>query len=297
MIKKYIQAARLRTLPLSVSGIIVGSFLAKFHQVFRWDICVLALLTTVGFQIISNFANDYGDGVKGTDSERVGEKRLIASGEISPRQMLQAIIIATLLTLVIALWLIYLSFGKENFIYSLLFLGLGIISILAAVYYTVGKNAYGYNGLGDVFVFLFFGLLSVCGSYFLYAKSLHITIFLPACSIGLLSVAVLNLNNMRDVVSDTNASKRTLVVMQGINFAKKYHFILLLLSLLFAITYSFIHYHSVKQFLFLLAYIPLTKHLIFVARNKKSHLLDSQLKVVALSTFLFSILFGLGLVW
>lgn len=296
MIKKYIQAARLRTLPLSVSGIIVGSFLAVFHKIFQWDICILALCTTIGFQIISNFANDYGDGIKGTDDKRVGEKRLIASGEITPRGMLNAIIITTAITLLIALYLIYISFGKENFMYSLLFLALGIASILAAIYYTVGKNAYGYYGLGDVFVFLFFGLLSVLGSYFLYAKSINYSILLPACSIGFLSVSVLNLNNMRDVESDTNAHKRTLVVIKGIRFAKNYHYILLLLSFITSVAYTLLNYQKWQQFLFLIAYIPLCKHLFFVKNNQQNSQLDSQLKVVALSTFLFSILFGLGLI-
>lgn len=294
MVKKYIQAARLRTLPLSVSGIIVGSFLAAYHKSFDITICLLALLTTIGFQVLSNFANDYGDGIKGTDADRKGEKRLIASGEISPKQMLYAMYITTFITLIIAIALIYISFGKENFTYSLLFFGLGIASIVASIKYTVGKNAYGYSGFGDIFVFLFFGLLSVCGSYFLYTKSLSFSIFLPACSVGLLSVAVLNLNNMRDKDSDIKTHKNTLVVKNGMAFAKKYHFMLIGISFLLSILYTILNYHSVGQFIFLLAYIPLIKHLFFVIKNKEASLLDSQLKVVALSTFVFSVLFGIG---
>lgn len=295
MIKKYIQAARLRTLPLSVSGIIAGSFLAAYHEVFNTVICILALVTTIGFQVLSNFANDYGDGIKGTDIDREGEKRLVASGEITPKQMLYAMYVTVFFTFLAAITLIYVSFGKENFKYSLLFLGLGIASIVASIKYTVGKNAYGYSGFGDVFVFLFFGLLSVCGSYFLYTKSLDFSIFLPAISIGLLSVAVLNLNNMRDRTSDIKSNKNTLVVKKGMIFAKNYHFVLIIGSLLVAVAYVFIRYHSIAQFLFLLAYIPLTKHLLFIVKNKENSKLDSQLKVVALSTFLFSILFGVGL--
>ncbi len=292
----YLKAARLRTLPLSVSGIITGSFLAYYYGAFRWDICVLALLTTIGFQVISNFANDYGDGVKGTDENRQGEQRMIASGEITPRQMLRAIYISVVITFVISILLIYRAFGSENFAYTLLFFFLGISSIVAAIKYTVGKNAYGYNGLGDIFVFLFFGWLSVIGSLFLYTKSLDYSVFLPASAIGLLSVAVLNLNNMRDRIHDAKAGKRTLVVIKGIEFSKKYHYLLIILPLLMMVLFTVLHYQSVIQFLFLLVYIPLGKHLFFVMNHREPSQLDSQLKIVALSTFMLAILFGVGLV-
>jgi len=296
MIKHYIDAARLRTLPLSVSGIIIGSFIAASQNYFNWLICVLALFTTVGFQIISNFANDYGDGVKGTDNnERIGPKRAIQSGVITPKQMLNAIKISIAITLVIAMLLIYISFGKDDFINLSIFFILGILSIGAAIKYTVGNKAYGYSGFGDLFVFLFFGLLSVCGSYFLYTKQLDFTIFLPAFSVGFLSIGVLNLNNMRDINSDIKSSKRTLVVKIGSEFAKYYHYYLLISSLLFALIYNVIHFKSPIQFLFIIAYIPIFKHFIVVYKNKIPKLLDPELKKLALSTFLFSILFGIGL--
>ena len=295
MFKVYVKAARLRTLPLSVSGIVVGSFLAASHGYFNWVICLLALLTTVGFQIISNFANDYGDGVKGTDNlDRIGPKRAIQSGEISPEQLLMTIKITSAITLIIAILLIYIAFGKDDFVNLLLFLVLGIASITAAIKYTMGKKAYGYSGFGDFFVFLFFGLLSVCGSYYLYSKQLDIAIFLPACSIGFLSIGVLNLNNMRDSVSDAKSGKNTIVVKIGVEFAKYYHYYLLIASFLFATAYSFMFYKSWHQFLFLLAYIPIGKHFMVVMRNKKPILLDPELIKLALSTFLFAILFGLG---
>lgn len=313
MIRNYIKAARLRTLPLSVSGIIVGSYLGSLdsftkiaEQFFDTTVCVrrvplyessifwLAILTTIGFQVLSNFANDYGDGIKGTDKNREGEERLVASGAISPNQMKRAMIVTAVLTTAVALWLIYLAFGKDNFGYSLLFFGLGIASIVAAIKYTVGKSAYGYSGFGDLFVFLFFGLLSVVGSYFLFTKQLNFTIFLPAFSVGLLSVAVLNLNNMRDRLNDKKAGKNTLVVKIGPEFAKYYHYYLIIASLLFALLYTAIHYMHPLQFLFLVAYIPLGIHIMFVARNKEEKLLDGELKKVALSTFLFAILFGLA---
>ena len=182
-VKSYIKAARLRTLPLSVSGIIVGSFLGNQFSnssILESSIFWLAMITTIGFQVLSNFANDYGDGIKGSDKNRTGEARMVASGIISPKQMKNAMIITTIITIIVALMLIYVAFGKENFGFSILFFLLGIASIAAAIKYTVGKSAYGYSGFGDLLVFLFFGLLSVVGSYFLYTKQLNFLIFLPA---------------------------------------------------------------------------------------------------------------------
>lgn len=253
------------------------------------------MITTIGFQVLSNFANDYGDGIKGTDNQdRIGPERALQSGVISPKQMLNAIKITGIVTFCIALVLIYISFGKENFGYSILFFALGLASIAAAIKYTMGKNAYGYNGLGDVFVFLFFGLLSVCGSYFLYAKNISITIFFPAISVGLLSAGVLNLNNMRDRESDMKANKNTLVVKIGNEYAKYYHYFLLITAFLCALVYMIINFRSVFQFLFLIAFIPIFKHLLTVVKNNNPVDLDPELKKLALSTFLFSILFGLG---
>lgn len=296
MIKNYIKAARLRTLPLSVSGIIVGGFLGNSEKLplYQSSIFWLAILTTIGFQVLSNFANDYGDGIKGADDNREGEQRLVASGIISPRQMKNAMISTTIITLIIALLLIYVSFGENNFLYTIIFFFLGIASIVAAIKYTVGKSAYGYSGFGDLFVFLFFGLIAVVGTYFLFTKELNFTIFLPAFSVGLLSTAVLNLNNMRDRVNDSKAGKNTLVVKIGEKFAKYYHYYLIGASFLFAMLYVVIHLKKPAQFLFVLAYFPLVKHLLFVAKNKNETKLDGELKKVALSTFLFSILFGLG---
>lgn len=312
-VNNYIKAARLRTLPLSVSGIIVGAFLGGYDSfitaqdtffnsavsiksmpLYQSLIFWLAILTTIGFQVLSNFANDYGDGVKGTDNDRKGETRMVSSGAISPKQMKRAMIITAIVTLVIALLLIYKAFGKENFLYSLVFFVFGISSIIAAIKYTVGKSAYGYSGFGDFFVFVFFGLLSVIGTYFLYTKELNFIIFLPAFTVGLLSTAVLNLNNMRDRVNDAKSNKNTLVVKIGTKAAKYYHYVLLISSFLFTLLYTVIRYQSPFQLLFIIAYIPLIKHLFFVMRNKNEVLLDGELKKVALSTFLFAILFGLG---
>ncbi len=295
ILKAFIKAARLRTLPLSVSGIIVGSFLAASEGMFNWQICVLALITTIGFQILSNFANDYGDGVKGTDNDdRVGPQRALQSGLISPQEMLNAIKITGLITFLIALVLLYIAFGRTHLNYFFLFLAFGLASIAAAIKYTMGEKAYGYNGYGDIFVFLFFGWLSVAGSYFLFTKSLEYTIFLPATSVGMLSIGVLNLNNMRDRISDEKANKRTLVVKIGDEFAKYYHYYLLIAAFLLALLYVTLHFKSFVQFLFIIAYIPITMHLITVYKNRDPKMLDPELKKLALSTFLFAILFGLG---
>ena len=294
-LKSWVSAARLRTLPLSISGIIVGSSIAASRGYFDLTIFLLALLTTVGFQIISNFANDYGDGVKGTDNEhRVGPSRAVQSGEIGPEEMKRGIVLTSAVTVLIALALIYASFGSEHLFYALLFIALGAASIAAAIKYTVGENAYGYSGLGDLYVFMFFGLLSVCGSYFLYAKSIDYTVFLPAFSVGLLSVGVLNLNNMRDRESDARSGKITLVVRIGEEFARYYHYYLIGASLLFALMYVSLRFRSAYQFLFLIAYAPLFAHLFRVYRTKDPKELDPELKKLALGTFLFALLFGLG---
>ena len=295
MLKAFVKAARLRTLPLSLSGIIVGSFLAYAEGYFNWQICMLALLTTTGFQVLSNFANDYGDGLKGTDNEdRVGPERALQSGAITPKQMLSAIKITGYITFAIAVFLIYKAFGKHNLFYFFVFLLLGLASIVAAIKYTMGKKAYGYSGYGDVFVFLFFGWLSVLGSYFLFAKQLDWTLFLPATSIGLLSVGVLNLNNLRDRISDKKANKRTLVVKIGEEFAKYYHYYILIFAFILALLYIMLHYTSPVQLLFIIAFIPIFMHLYTVYKNKDARMLDSELKKLALSTFLFALLFGLG---
>lgn len=306
--KHWIQAARLRTLPLSVSGILLGCFYAMSQGIFNWKIVIFALSTTLGLQVLSNFANDYGDGIKGTDNEdRVGPKRAIQSGNISPSAMRYAIFITAFLTLVSAMLLIYCSFKVKYLIYSLVFFVLGIIAIASAIYYTVGKNAYGYRGLGDFFVFIFFGLVSTLGIYFMFSKQMDWLLFLPATAVGLLSVGVLNLNNMRDEESDRKSNKNTIVVKNGGQWAKKYHFLLIIsamvLILVFAIIFDFSYRDPSPEifnfdiYFFLVAYIPLIMHLKRVSKNVEPKLLDPELKKLALSTFLLSILLSLSLIY
>jgi 1,4-dihydroxy-2-naphthoate polyprenyltransferase len=304
--KHWIQAARLRTLPLSVSGIIVGSMYALAYptdsvmtptEVFNWRIFGYAILTTLGLQILSNFANDYGDGVKGTDNEdRVGPQRAIQSGVISPQAMKRAIVLTSVLTLFSAMLLIYYAFRDTNLSYSLFYLVLGILAIVSAIRYTVGNTAYGYRGFGDLFVFLFFGLVSTIGVNFLYSKELHFDLFLPAIAIGFLSVGVLNLNNMRDEVSDRKSNKNTIVVKIGGAKAKQYHYFLIVSAMVLVVLFAMINNFSFDQYLFLLAYIPLIKHLSTVYKNQKPSALDSELKKLALSTFMLSILVSICMI-
>lgn len=289
-LKTWIGAARLRTLPLSIAGILVGTALAIEKGFFNWAIFLLALGTTLGLQILSNFANDYGDGVKGTDNdERVGPMRALQSGIITGKEMKKAMFITASITFIMALVLIYQAFGIENFGYSLFFLVAGIASIVAAIKYTVGDSAYGYKGLGDLFVFVFFGLLSVCGTFFLFTKNLELSIFLPAISVGLLSAAVLNLNNMRDRISDERAGKFTLVVKLGASNAKVYHVTLIMGALVSMLSYILFREDFILV-ISLLAFIPLLIHLQKVFQTKIPDQLDPELKKVALSTFLFSVL-------
>jgi len=305
--KHWIEAARLRTLPLSVSGIIVGSVYALAHstdniltptEVFKWRIFGFAILTTLGLQILSNFANDYGDGMKGTDNDdRVGPKRAIQSGAITPQAMKRAIILTSLLTFIAAIVLIYDAFGEDYIGYSLLFLVLGILAIISAIRYTVGNTAYGYRGYGDFFVFVFFGLVSTLGVNFLHSKQLDLELFLPAIAIGFLSVGVLNLNNMRDEESDRKSGKNTIVVKIGGAKAKNYHYFLVIGAMVCVLAFAVISHFHFDQYLFLLAYIPLTIHLITVRKNKNPKELDPELKKLALSTFALSVLLALCMIF
>lgn len=290
-IKSWIAAARLRTLPLSISGIIVGSSIGNTYF-WKTSIFWLAILTTLCFQVLSNFANDYGDGIKGTDANRKGEKRQVALGAISFSKMKTAVKIMAFISLIAAIILIYTALGNEKFYIGIIFILLGIVSIVAAIKYTVGKSAYGYAGYGDLFVFIFFGWVSVVGSYFLFVKQIHVDVFLPATALGCLSVAVLNLNNMRDIDTDKKHRKNTLVVKIGFTKAKWYQAVLYTVALLCLLLYTILHFKSYTQFSYVLAFIPLIGNLITVFKTKNTSLLDGELKKVALSTFFLSLIFA-----
>ena len=291
----WISTMRLRTLPLSISGIILASCLAHYNGVFSWSICILAILTTLSFQILSNFANDYGDGIKGTDNDdRIGPERAIQSGKISPEELFSAIKLNILISIVLASVLVFNAFGVKYFFLTLIFFLLGIASVAAAMRYTIGENAYGYRGLGDAFVFIFFGLVSVIGCYILFAKKIDHVAFLPACTIGLLSAAVLNLNNMRDRASDEKSNKITLAVKLGVKKAKRYHNILIILAIILSALFGVLYYTSPFNLIFIVAYIPLIIHLKKVNNNSEPRLLDPELKKLALTTVLLAVLMGVG---
>jgi 1,4-dihydroxy-2-naphthoate octaprenyltransferase len=305
--KHWIEAARLRTLPLSVSGIILGSFYAMSQSIFNWKIVLSALTTTLLLQILSNFANDYGDGMKGTDNEdRIGPKRAIQSGTITPQAMKRALYITSFFTMVSAITLIYFSFKDTNFVFSLFFLFLGALAVASAIRYTVGNTAYGYRGYGDVFVFVFFGLVSTLGVSFMILKEIDPLLILPAVAIGFLSVGVLNLNNMRDEESDRKAGKNTIVVKIGGAKAKKYHYFLIvsamILFVVFAVIFDLNKDNDPERFnfdiyFFLIIYIPLIKHLVRVSKNTEPRALDPELKKLAISTFLISVILALSLIY
>jgi 1,4-dihydroxy-2-naphthoate octaprenyltransferase len=290
--KVWLNAARPRTLPLSVSGILVGTAMASSYGEIDHVIFFLAILTTIGFQVTSNFANDYGDGVKGTDNDnRIGPKRALQSGLLSREELKTGIIISVLINLILTLSLLVVSFGREYVHWGILFLFLGGFSVWAAIKYTVGDSAYGYKGLGDVFVFVFFGLLGVLGSMFLFIKTIPLVSVLPAISIGLLSVGVLNLNNLRDVASDKLAGKNTMVVKMGFEKGKRYHALLLMLSFVCICVFLILNVAHFVQFICLFAFIPIFVHLGFVLKTTSPQLLDPELKKLALSTFLLALLF------
>lgn len=291
-LKAWINAARLRTLPLSVSGIIVGFALADMIGFSNVIILILALFTTVALQITSNFANDYGDGVKGTDNEnRIGPKRAYQSGILSRKELKKGIVLSILVCLLLILALIFESFSTENLGYIIMFLAIGILSIWAAIKYTVGNSAYGYRGLGDIFVFVFFGIVAVLGTMFLFSKQLTGLAILPAVSVGLLSVAVLNLNNLRDIESDRESKKNTIIVQMGFSNGKIYHYLLVAVSFVCTLVFTSLNYKNGTNFLWVLAYIPLLLHLKRMLKIKDSFKVDPELKVVALSTFVFAIFF------
>jgi 1,4-dihydroxy-2-naphthoate polyprenyltransferase len=272
----------------------MGGFLASAADAFRWSIFLLCVLTTICLQILSNLANDYGDSIHGADSaDRKGPSRAVQSGAISATQMKAAVIIFILLSLASGISLLLVAFGLDwNAI--LFFFGLGILSILAAIAYTVGKKPYGYAGLGDLSVLIFFGLVGVMGSYYLFAKTVSLLQILPALSCGLFSIAVLNINNIRDIESDRKAGKFSIPVRIGKRKAIIYHWFLLVCGLAAAVVYSILTFTSGWQFLFLVT-LPLFIKIGAAVQQKPSHELDPYLKQMALSTLLFVILFGAGL--
>ncbi|MDP4595633.1 MAG: 1,4-dihydroxy-2-naphthoate octaprenyltransferase [Crocinitomicaceae bacterium] len=297
MIKSWLHAARLRTLPLSISGIIVGTGLATLLGAFDGLIFSLALLTTIGFQVLSNFANDLGDSQKGTDNaQRVGPARAIQSGQLSAAQMKIGMWVVGSLSLLSALLLIKVSIPNLSTSAIYTYVMLAGLCIAAAITYTVGKNAYGYRGLGDIMVFIFFGLVSVIGVFGLYGENFEWLVLFPAISIGTWSTAVLNLNNLRDVQNDAQMQKRTMVVKLGFDKGKIYHVFLVATGLatwFFTIYLLAVSAYNYYLFLALLPSFGLVLHLKKVLETRVPAALDPELKKVALLTFFSALLFAI----
>lgn len=289
----WISSLRLKTLPLALSTILVGNILAYWQAHFNVHIFVLTLLTAILLQILSNLANDYGDAVKGTDDAyRTGPLRGVQLGLISINALKKSLFITTFLALLSGLSLLYCSISSLQEL--LIFIGLGAFSIIAAITYTVGKKPYGYFGLGDLSVFVFFGLVAVIGSFYLQTKQFNLAIIYPACALGLLCCGVLNMNNLRDYKTDKIHHKRTLVVFLGIRFACFYQLILVATAFILLTLFTVFFHFQASGFLFLLALPIAIFHLIQVFKNAQNPQIARQLILMVKMTLLCTLLFCLG---
>lgn len=295
MLKNWLEAFRLRTLPLALSCIGMGSFLAAFYGNFSLSVCILSLTTTLFLQILSNLANDYGDSVHGADSaEREGPQRSVQRGSISSKAMFNSIIVFAILSFVSGILLLHFSVGIGSTTFYI-FLGLGLAAIAAAIAYTNGKRPYGYSGLGDISVFIFFGIVGVCGTYFLHAENFELLVLLPAASCGLFATGVLNVNNIRDIKSDKAAGKNSIPVRIGKQKAKIYHATIIITALVAAIVFLLLTKNYRTILYLVLCYFLFGKHLMNMFKAESSKEFDPQLKILALLTLLFVVLFGISI--
>jgi 1,4-dihydroxy-2-naphthoate octaprenyltransferase len=291
----WLNAARPRTLPLALASIITGTGLAAAEGAFDWLVALFCVITAVLLQILSNLANDYGDSLHGADHvARQGPKRAVQSGLVTAAEMRRAIVITALVTVATGLLLLWFAFGREAFSSTLLFIVLGGAAIGAAITYTAGKLPYGYAGLGDAAVLLFFGWVGVLGSYYVQAARFAPALLLPATACGLLAVAVLNVNNIRDLDSDRQAGKRSVPVRLGLRRARAYHWLLLALAVVCATAYVLLSYSSPWQFLYLLAVPLLVRNGLAIARTDALPTLNPWLKQMSLAALAFAVLFALG---
>jgi len=291
----WIEAMRPRTLPLALASIILGGFLAAAADAFDWVVVILAGLTAVFLQILSNLANDYGDSIHGADHvERLGPKRAVQSGQVAAAAMKRAVILFALLSVSSGLALIWLALGTAVL---WLFLGFGLLggaAIWAAINYTAGSNPYGYAGFGDLFVLIFFGWAGVLGTAFLQTQQFDWLLLLPATSCGMLAVAVLNVNNIRDIESDAKAGKSSIPVRLGPERARIYHWILLGTAVFTAALYVILKANGIGSWLFVLTLPLIWKNGTAVARTYDPLLLNPLLKKTSLMTLAFVIVFGIG---
>ena len=295
-LKMWWETARPKTLPLALASIFTGSALGYWAnpQGFNGLVMALCLLTTILLQVLSNFANDYGDHQKGSDTEeRIGPLRGIQKGAISAKELKWGLILMVVASFLSGSFLIGIAY--ENLSDLLAFAGLGILAIVAAITYTVGAKPYGYMGLGDISVLVFFGLLGVGGTYYLQTHSIDSHIILPAIGSGLLASAVLNINNLRDIEQDAKAGKNTLAVRLGTYKGRVYHCILLSVAALCYLAFAVATAISWTNYLFVLAMPLLAKHAIFVYRSQQPSELRPMLAQMSMISLLINILFSLGL--
>lgn len=288
----WISSFRLKTLPLALSAILIGNALAYWQQLFDWRIMGLTLMTAGLLQVLSNLANDYGDALSGADKpERIGPKRGIQYGLITMTQMHRALVINIILIIMSGMALLWLA--CQTWQQLLGFLILGGLSIIAAITYTMGKKPYGYIGLGDISVLLFFGLVSIIGSDYLQTKIFNLYLLLPAIGCGLLSVAVLNVNNLRDVDDDRVSNKRTLIVLIGVKYGLYYHCGLLSAALLCLSYFSFTYLHSLASWLFILTLPLFMQHVVHIFKYQGTSamppLLFQMIKLALMTNLLYAI--------
>ena len=295
-VKYWIQAARIQTLPLSISGILVGSSLAYNINSFDNIIFFLSIITAISFQVLSNFANDYGDGILGTDNQRIGPDRVIASGKLSLKELKKGIVINVFISITFSYSLIKYSFKSDYFL-ILIFLILSISSIVAAIKYTMGKSPYGYHGLGDIFVFIFFGYVSVFGSFFLQTKIINYELFILSAIIGFLCVGVLNLNNIRDIENDSAMNKKTIPTRIGFSNSKIYQIFLILFSIVLTALFTFKFKPSYNYIFVVIGILPLVYHLFKVRQAKTPIEFKPLLKQLAVSNFFYSIFMSIFMIY
>ncbi|GKX59507.1 1,4-dihydroxy-2-naphthoate polyprenyltransferase [Leminorella grimontii] len=291
----WIESLRPRTLPLALASIVTGSALAAWMNHFSLGIALMALLTAALLQILSNLANDYGDAVKGSDTEaRIGPNRGMQKGLITLPQMKRALWLVIGLTVLSGIGLIAIACQKPEDIIG--FLVLGLLAIVASITYTVGRKPYGYMGLGDISVLIFFGWLSVAGTYYLQAGTFDTVVMLPATACGLLAVAVLNINNLRDIDNDRMNGKNTLAVRLGPVWARRYHFLLLAGALFCLVLFALFDLRSWSGWLFILAAPLLFRHAVYVLHEQTAIAMRPMLEQMVKGALLTNILFAIGVV-
>ncbi len=292
--KALIYSMRLRTLPLSLAGVVLGILLACVEHKVSWPVIVLTLLTTVLLQILSNMSNELGDFLNGTDSEgREGPMYSLSEGLLTKQDFRVSIAVLVALCCLSGAAMTWLSWGTLWQTEPLCIIALGACAIWAAMRYTLGKNPYGYRGLGDVSVFIFFGLVPVLGGYYVACHEIDSWLFLlPAVGIGCFSVGVLNVNNTRDMKSDAG-TRITLPLLMGERRAKIYQTALIVVGWIAMLVFVALRYTSLWNLLFLLTMPFYIKHLRGVWK-RHGHDLDPMLPLLVISTFLLALLMGVG---